>query len=313
MEQGQEDMEALRQALVQDGLKLRKEEEDQLRRLGQLERAAMASTIEANACAAIQLKCDTLAGKNAADRAGCDRDMKQAQPLADQCELSVAAIKPSELNELKDLSKPTDIVKLVFDCVALLRQEAMVFPELTEITLGIGKEKKTQPFITDSFKGLQTSMLADPRFLPNLSLFNKVQKEHMNEETVEFLAPYLALDGFTPLVARGASKACEQLCAWVRAMLSWFDATKAVKPRLEALRVAEAALADERLVLDAANAKLEVCADILTKLREDFEVGLARKKQLAEAAAVSRRKLDAASALFEGLAHFRERSLDSPF
>ena len=53
------------------------------------------------------------------------------------------SIKPNDLNELKKLTKPSDIIKLIFDCVGLLKMEQLNKVELTEITLGIGKEKKT--------------------------------------------------------------------------------------------------------------------------------------------------------------------------
>ena len=46
-------------------------------------------------------------------------------------------------------------MRLIFDCLGLFLYEKLVPPELTEITLGIGKEKKTTAFINDSFKDLQ--------------------------------------------------------------------------------------------------------------------------------------------------------------
>ena len=48
----------------------------------------------------------------------------------------------------------------------------------------------------------------------------------MNDETIEFLSPYLELEGFGPLVARNASKAAEGLCAWCIAMTMYHAASK---------------------------------------------------------------------------------------
>ena len=45
--------------------------------------------------------------------------------------------------------------------------------EMSEVTLGIGKEKKTFTFIRDSFKLMQTGMLSDARFLQNIFYFSK--------------------------------------------------------------------------------------------------------------------------------------------
>ena len=43
------------------------------------------------------------------------------------------------------------IIKLIFDGVGLIMNEPMSRPELTEITLGIGKDKKTIPFIASRY------------------------------------------------------------------------------------------------------------------------------------------------------------------
>ena len=47
----------------------------------------------------------------------------------------------NDLNEVKKLGKPSDIIKLVFDLVGLLKMEKMVKTEPAEVTMGIGKEK----------------------------------------------------------------------------------------------------------------------------------------------------------------------------
>ena len=114
----------------------------------------------------------------------------------DQAENAVNSIKPNDLNELKKLSKPSDIIKLIFDTVGILRMGPLVKAnEPSEITLGIGKEKKTFLFIKDSFKIMQTGMLADTRFLQLIMQFSKVEKDFINDETIELMAPYLALEG----------------------------------------------------------------------------------------------------------------------
>ena len=70
-------------------------------------------------------------------------------------------------------AQPSDIIKLIFDCVGLLKMESVVPVEMAEVTLGIGKEKKTFTFIRDSFKLMQTGMLSDARFLQNIFYFSK--------------------------------------------------------------------------------------------------------------------------------------------
>lgn len=53
----------------------------------------------------------------------------------------------NDLNELKKLQKPSDIIKLIFDCVGLLKMEKVQPVQVDEVTIGIGKEKQTLPFL----------------------------------------------------------------------------------------------------------------------------------------------------------------------
>lgn len=79
----------------------------------------------------------------------------------------------------------------------------------------------------DSFKHMQAGMLSDARFLQSIFAFSQNEKDFINDETVELMAPYLELDGFNPAVARNASKAAEGLCTWCRAMTYYHEASKA--------------------------------------------------------------------------------------
>ena len=153
----------------------------------------------------------------------------------------MGSIKPNDLNELKKLGKPSDIIKLIFDCVSLLKMAPLVKTETAEvepkyiilllpitgrennraqITLGVGKDKKTFMFLKDSYKIVQAGILTDTRFLQSIIQFSKVsispcihtvtafiltyhvvvetkvEKDFINDETVELMTPYLALDGF---------------------------------------------------------------------------------------------------------------------
>ena len=191
-----------------------------------------------------------------------------------------AGIKPNDLNEVKKLGKPSDIIKLVFDLVGLLKMEKMVKTETAEITMGIGKEKRTFGFIKDSFKNMQGGMLADSSFLKNIFYFSKYEKDMINDETIEFMQPYLDIEEYNTLVAKNASKAAEGLCAWTKAMCSYQAASKIVKPKLEALKLAEAKLAEAQKELDKAEAKLQGVMDVLNKLQKQFEDQMAVKAEI---------------------------------
>ena len=69
-------------------------------------------------------------------------------------------------------------------------------------------------------------------------------------------------------------------------MCSYQAASKIVKPKLEALKLAEAKLAEAQKELDKAEAKLQGVMDVLNKLQKQFEDQMAVK---AEIEAPSRR------------------------
>merc|ERR1719454_697065 len=119
-------------------------------------------------------------------------------------------------------------------------------------------------------------MMGDTKFLTHIQDFGKADKDRINEETIEFMLPYMDLEGFTPQVAKSASAAAEGLCTWVRAMKFYHEASKIVKPKLEALGIAEAQLeadgiAENQLAaankaLAGAESRLKACQDQLAEL-----------------------------------------------
>lgn len=58
--------------------------------------------------------------------------------------------------------------------------------------------KKDVDFIETSFKPYGLSCMSNPSFLSNVIEFGKMGKDKINEETVEFLVPYLDIEGFNP-------------------------------------------------------------------------------------------------------------------
>ena len=81
-------------------------------------------------------------------------------PFVEEAERAANSIKPNDLNEVKKLGKPS-----TSSSSSLTRgtpeNGKMVKTETAEITMGIGKEKRTFGFIKDSFKICRGGMLAD--------------------------------------------------------------------------------------------------------------------------------------------------------
>lgn len=307
LKSGAKDVEKMKVVLAQEEIKLKQSEEATNFMLSKLEVSSMGAKKEADAVAKIKEACQIDAQRIAGEKSDAEEDLAKAQPFLDEAERAVGSIKPNDLNELKKLGKPSDIIKLIFDCVCLLKMGPLSKVEPTEVTLGVAKDKKTFTFLKDSYKMVQVGMLSDTRFLQTIMQFSKVEKDFINDETVEFMAPYLELEGFTPLTARNASRAAEGLCTWCRAMADYHEASKIVKPKLEALHLAEAKLQDAERELFKAEMRLKACQDVLAGLQADFDKQIATKRAIEENAANTRKRMEQATSLISRLGGERQR------
>ena len=129
----------------------------------------------------------------------------------------------------------------------------------------------------------------------------------MNDETVEFLSVYMEIEQFNPVVAKNASIAAEGLCTYVRAMKYYHEASKVVKPKMEALAVAENQMEAANKALSAAEIRLAACHEKLAELQKMFDAQMHKKRTIEEGALALQKKMNQASALINGLAGERTR------
>lgn len=295
---GAEDVEAMKIVLADEQVKLQKATEETNVMLGNLEIQSLEAKKESDSVAQIKASCEEEAAKIQVERDACESDLAAARPFLEQAEQAANSIKPPDIQEIKKLPKPSDIIKLVFDGVLLL-----FMGELKPIqTTRLNVNKKDLDFVEPSYDEAQRMM--DPKFLNSLLNF---PRDNINEETIELLNPYLDLEDFQPQVARNASKAAAGLCSWVKAMRSYHEASKVVKPKLEALAAAEVRLEAAQEALFEAEARLKACKDVLDKLQADFEKQMAEKNKIEENAAATKKKMEQAQSLINGLAGERQR------
>jgi dynein heavy chain len=100
----------------------------------------------------------------------------------------------------------------------------------------------------------------------------------------------------------GASKAAFGLCTFARAMKFYYEASKIVKPKLEALAIAAGELEEANSKLAAAEIRLEGCKATLAGLKEKFEKQMNAKQEIEEGALKLKRTMTTASTLIGGLA-----------
>ena len=181
--------------------------------------------------AAIKSKCETDA-RIAGEKAACEKDLAKAQPIVDAALKAASSIKPADVQEVKKLPKPADIIKLIFDVILILFKRPMGPVHAYELSFSSGKIIK--PFFESSFSPYAQTLLGESDFLNQVLTF---EKDMINDETIEFMQPYLHLEEYNPKIAKGASNAAEGLWVRSRAMNDYHEAAKIVKPKLEAWRL----------------------------------------------------------------------------
>eukprot|EP00937_MAST-01D_sp_MAST-1D-sp2_P000239 g239.t1 len=308
--EGAEDVEKMKLVLADEEIKLKEADRAAAEMLSKLEVSSMTAKKESDVVAKIKEGAEADAAEVGEVKAAAEEDLAKAQPYLDKAVAACQSVKPNDLGELKKLAKPTDIIKLVFDCVMLFLQAPMADIEKNSVTLGIGKEKETFDFILDSFPLAKAGMLARSDFLQVLFAFSANDKDKINDETIEFMQPYISLKDFIPQVAKNASKAAEGLCSWVLAMVEYTAVAKVVRPKLEALAQAEGRLEAAQLKLDKANESMQKCQATLNELQKDFEEQMAGKAKIEANAQATRDKMTQATDLINGLGGERARWMD---
>jgi hypothetical protein len=90
-----------------------------------------------------------------------------------------------------------------------------------------------------------------------------MEKDNINEETIELLHPYLTLqtldgrDIYTPEVAGKSSKALIGMATWAAAMSDYHKQSKIVKPKLRFLEIKMGELKEAEANLAAAEVELK--------------------------------------------------------
>lgn len=298
--QGAADVEAMKEVLAQEQVKLNKATEDTNRLLAQLQVQQAEAEQESAKVAEIKMACMAEAERIALERQAAQSDLDAAMPIVRAAEEAAKSIQPADVNFVCRLAKPADIVRMVLDVVLILFMRPMPPPVLGPFR-SMGTE--CEWIVPNWSEALQ--VMSDSKFLFNLVNFDR---DALNEETIELCKPYTEFDTFfKPKVAKTGAAASEGMCTWAIAMGDYFYASRFVKPKLEALTLAEASLVVAKKALSDAEAREQQVLDMLAQLKATFDAQISEKIRLEDNAAMLQRKLDQASALINGLAGERMR------
>jgi dynein heavy chain, axonemal len=226
------------------------------------------------------------------DKQSAEVKLAAAAPALAEAEAALQTIKPADIATVKKLGKPPHLIMRIMDCVLLLfnrKVDAVV-------------QDPEKPCATPSWKEALKTMNG-----PLLSELMSFNKDSINEETCELMAPLLEMEDYN---FENAKKVCGQvsgLCSWTRAMAFFYTVNKEVLPLKRNLAIAEAKLAVAMGDLNQAQAELDAKQRELDEVQARFDAVMRKKQELEDTAATCRRKMDAASALIAGLGGEKDR------
>jgi hypothetical protein len=149
--------------------------------------------------------------------------------------------------------------------------------------------------------------LGKTNFIQILIQFGQTEKDLINEETIEFMQPYLDLPNFDPKVAKNASSAAQGICVWVKAMMQYHEASKVVKPKLEKLHEAQGHLLHATEQLHKAEERVKACRDVMAAQTAQFEKQVQHKARIEANALATRERMNKATSLVTDLADEKNR------
>ena len=245
--------------------------------------------------------CEAEAAKIEGEKKLCQADLDKAQPIVDRALGAAASITAKDIQSIKAVKpSPPAAIKYVLDMVAILFQ-APLLPVTTgsdAVNVVCGTELE---FLADSYKHSALAVISTSDFLPRLQGFDK---DAVNEETCELvevysLHPWLNADH---LAAKKMSDYVVNMAVWAGAMRDYFYASRVVKPKLEALQVAQGKLDKALAALGRAEEEEAGVLARLAALQADYDAQMSAKQDLEDNANRLASTLQQAEKLINGLA-----------
>ncbi|NXF87312.1 DYH8 protein, partial [Eubucco bourcierii] len=254
--------------------------------LAEVTESAEAAAIVKNEVQGVKDKAQKIVDEIDLEKVKAESKLEAAKPALEEAEAALNTIKPVDIATVRKLAKPPHLIMRIMDCCLLLFQKP-----LDPVTMDPEK-----PCCKPSW-GESLKLMSGP-FLQSLRQF---PKDSINEETVELLQPYFDLEDYTLEYAQKVCGNVAGLLSWTQAMAIFYGVNKEVLP-LKAnltkqegrLKVANAELAEAQEVLDEKQAELD-------KVQAKFDAAMKEKMDLLDDAETCRRKMQAASALIDGL------------
>lgn len=187
---------------------------------------------------------------------------------------------------MKTMKNPPAGVRLVMEAVCIMK--------------GIKPEKKLEegkPF--EDYWPAAKRMLGDLKFLNELKEFDK---NNIPQSTIDKIQNnYLTNSGFNPALIKNISSACEGLCKWIIAIVSYDKVYKIVQPKKENLKQAESVLFEKMQALELKKSELDKIVEKLDLLNQRLDKKQIELKELQSKIHITKLKLTRSEKLIKGL------------
>lgn len=150
------------------------------------------------------------------DKAKAEEKLEAAKPALLAAEEALKTIKAADIATVRRLGKPPHLIMRIMDCVLLLYKA-----KLDQVTPD-PERPSPRPSWNESLK-----MMSGTNFLQSLLDF---KKDIINEETIEFMEPYINMDDYDLETAKRVCGNVAGLLSWTIAMTKFFAINKEVLP-----------------------------------------------------------------------------------
>eukprot|EP00002_Diphylleia_rotans_P015940 TRINITY_DN308_c0_g1_i6.p1 TRINITY_DN308_c0_g1~~TRINITY_DN308_c0_g1_i6.p1 ORF type:complete len:4231 (+),score=876.63 TRINITY_DN308_c0_g1_i6:183-12875(+) len=248
-----------------------------------------------------QLQADETKKVVAAEEAEATKKAESAKSIKDECETDLAAAIPAlnaaikaletlnknDITEVKAMKNPPVGVRITLSAVCVMMgYEPVKVP---------GPKPGTK---VDDYWVPAQKMMSDMSFLKSLYDYDK---ENIPKASIDKLQPFMKNEDFQPEKIKQASKAAHSLCLWVRAMETYYFVSQGVKPKKQALELAESTLAATEKSLAEKRAQLKEVEDRIKGLMDNLAASKAKKEDLSRQVDDCTVKLERAQKLIGGL------------
>ncbi|KAJ8919734.1 hypothetical protein NQ315_006262 [Exocentrus adspersus] len=244
----------------------------------------------------VKEKAESLVALISVDQKEAESKLEAAKPALDAAEQALLTIKASDIATVRKLGKPPFLITVIMDAVCIY------FKRKLEPVKADPEKNFLVPAWTESLK-----VMADTQFLRKLQEY---PKDTINAEIIDLLVPYFNFPLYTYEAAKTACGNVAGLISWTIAMASFYEVNREVLPLKANLAIQQAKLDRAQQELGAAMELLRTKEEEVKACQEEYDKAMAFKKAVFDDAMKVKNKMDAATALIDGLAGERIRWTD---